>query len=144
LRRWRRQNWRGCQSKRTRRFQSQVPSRGSSDTDDAVFERQGRVIDGVVFDPEFADAKALASRFALTSGVKPTSGPTVGSPAMAAVRGNATSFSAAIQWSPGQRFLDAIVIVGDFERAEVEFADVCRFERIFASALAALERLHEP
>ena len=42
----------------------------------------------------------------------------------------------------GQRFFDAVVVVGDFERAEVEFADVRGFERIFASALAALERLH--
>ena len=42
-----------------------------------------------------------------------------------------------------QRFLDAVVIVGDFKRAEVELANVRGFERIFAAALAALERLHE-
>jgi hypothetical protein len=41
-----------------------------------------------------------------------------------------------------QRFFDAVVIVGDFERAEVEFADVRGGERIFAAAFAALERLH--
>jgi hypothetical protein len=40
-------------------------------------------------------------------------------------------------------FLDAVVIVGDFQRAEVELANVRGFERILAAALAALERLHE-
>src|ERR1700744_4287286 len=41
-----------------------------------------------------------------------------------------------------QRFFDAVIVVSDFERAEVEFADVRGRERIFASALAAFQRLH--
>ena len=42
----------------------------------------------------------------------------------------------------GQRLFDAVVVIGDFERAEVELADVIGRERIFASALPALQRLH--
>lgn len=41
-----------------------------------------------------------------------------------------------------ERLLDALVIVGHFEGAEIEFADVGGGERIFPAAFAALEGLH--
>jgi hypothetical protein len=31
-------------------------------------------------------------------------------------------------WRPRQRLLDAVVVVGDLQRAEIEFADVRGFE----------------
>src|SRR6185436_2688550 len=42
-----------------------------------------------------------------------------------------------------ERHFDAVIVVNDFERAEVEFAYVRGGEWILATALAALERLHE-
>src|SRR5262249_51162405 len=42
-----------------------------------------------------------------------------------------------------ERALDALVIVSHFERAEIELAHVRGLQRVFAAALAALERLHE-
>ena len=42
-----------------------------------------------------------------------------------------------------QRAFDAVVVINDFERAEIKFANMVRGERIFAAALAALERPHE-
>ena len=39
--------------------------------------------------------------------------------------------------------LDAVIVIDDFERAEVEFANVRGGERIFPSAFAAFQRLHE-
>src|SRR5204862_7481837 len=39
--------------------------------------------------------------------------------------------------------LDAIEIVGNFERTEAEFTNMCRGQRIFPPAFAALEGLHE-
>src|SRR5207248_8319086 len=44
---------------------------------------------------------------------------------------------------PNQGLLDAVAVVNNFERPEVKLAHVRRGERIFASALPALERLHE-
>jgi hypothetical protein len=51
---------------------------------------------------------------------------------------------ALIDFSAGEAGFDFRVIVGDFERAEIEFADVGGREGVFAIALAAFECLHEP
>ena len=40
-------------------------------------------------------------------------------------------------------FLDPFVVVDDFERAKIELAHMGGGERIFPSALAALQRFHE-
>ena len=43
-----------------------------------------------------------------------------------------------------QDFFIAVIVIGDLQaRAKIELADVCGGEWIFASALAALERLRE-
>ena len=43
----------------------------------------------------------------------------------------------------GEALFDAVVIIGDFQRAEIEFAHVRGGERVFPTAFAALKRLHE-
>ena len=85
-----------------------------------------------------------ASRSALINGVQPTSRPTVGSPATGS-NSRKRHMLLGRDWMAARvrRLLDAVVIIDDFQRAEVEFADVIGGQRIFPSAFAALERLHE-
>jgi len=111
--------------------------------DDAVFERERGVIDGVVLDIKLADAESLREAVSLderretderADGRFARDGQQLAvTPHGLRARGDDVA---------RERLLDAVVIVGDFERAEVEFADVRGFKRVFATAFAALERLH--
>src|SRR6478672_6968710 len=42
-----------------------------------------------------------------------------------------------------QGAFDSVVVINDFERAEVKFTNMIGGERIFSAALAALQRPHE-
>src|SRR5439155_22939202 len=53
------------------------------------------------------------------------------------------ALGARLDGGPRQRFLDALVIIDYFERAEVEFANVRRGERILPATFAALQRPHK-
>ena len=111
---------------------------------DAVFERQGGVVDRVVLDPQFADAEFFGEPVRLDERCEAdlqTYGRVVGHRQQFAVTPH--RLGTRLDGRLGQRFFDAIVIINHFERAEVELADVCGGERIFPPALAALERLHE-
>ena len=111
---------------------------------DAVFERKGRVIDRVVFHPELAHAQSPGQLVGLNERRK----------ADLETNGRITGHRQQLPVAPHglwprpdvrmiERRFDTVVIVNDFERAEVKFAHVRGGERIFATALAALERFHE-
>ena len=111
--------------------------------DDAVLERERGVIDSVVLDVKFADAEGFREAVGLderreanerTDGRFARDGQQLAvTPHGLRARGDDVA---------RERLLDAVVIVGNFERAEVEFADMRGFERVFATAFAALERFH--
>ena len=125
-------------------LKAEFPRTAQRDAHHAVFEGQGRVVDRVVLDPEFANAEYLGEPIGLDERREAdlqADGRIVRHGQQLAVAPH--GFRARLNGGLGERLLDAVVIVGDFERAEVEFADVRCFERIFAAALAALERLHE-
>ncbi len=114
------------------------------DADDAVLEGEGGVVDGVVFDPEFADAEGAREAVGFDEGRG------ADFEADGRFMGDGKEFPEAphtfgpgLNDGAGHGLLDALVIVNDFEGAEIEVADMGGGEGIFAAAFAALERLHE-
>ena len=124
--------------------ETQLARAAQRHTHHPIFERKRRIIDRIVLDPQLAHAEsprqAVGSdqrreadleadgRFARHRqqlGVAPH------------------RLRSRLDRRPGERCPDAIVIVKDFERAEVKFAHVRGGQRIFAAALTTLERLHE-
>ncbi len=113
---------------------------GQRDGDDAIFKREGGVIEGVVLDVEFLDAERLGQPVGLHQG---------GEAGLESHGGFAIDreqfpvaphiVGARFNDMPGNGMLDLVVVVIGFERAEIEFADVDGFLRVLTATLATLE-----
>ena len=126
------------------RGETQLARATQGHADDAVFERQRRIIDRIVLYPELAHAESAREPVGFDER-RETDLKTDGRFAR-----HGQQFAVAphrlrsrFDDRPTQGLLDAVVVVNNFERSEVKFAHVRGSERIFASALTALERLHE-
>jgi len=114
------------------------------DADDAVFEREAGVIDGVVFNPQLADAQTFSEAIGFDERREAhlqTDGRAFSHGQQLAITPH--RFGARLDRLAGERALDAIVIVNDFEGPKIELADVSGGQWILAAALAALERSHK-
>ena len=121
--------------------EAQLDGLRERDGDDAILERERRVIDGVVLDVE------LGARRAPWPGGRPGSGACRrrgGRPwarrRRAEARDSATSFAAARRSPAGSWFAaDGLVVVNDFERAEILGAEIEGFLGVQLAAEATLQ-----
>ena len=126
------------------RLEAQFHGAAQSHAHHAVLERQRGVVDRVVLDPELADAEALGEavglhqrRIAHLAADRRLAGDR--QQLAIAPHGLGTREDGL----PVQRAPDALVVIGDFEGTEIELTDVRGGQRIFATTLSALQRLHE-
>src|SRR5262249_13890334 len=131
----------------------QVPGGGTADgreaelaglrerhRDDAILERQRREIDGVVLDPQLLDAERLGQAM----GTNKRSAADERADGRFAVDGQQLAIAphverAHLDLAAINRLADGVVVVIDFERAEIVFAIVERLLRVGLAAQTTLE-----
>ena len=121
-------------------FEAQLLRAAEGDAHDAILEREGGVVDGVVLDVERLDAELLGEAIRLherrEADLRADGGLAINRQQLAVAP---HALRARLDEIAREHRLDGVVVVRGLEGAEVEIADVDGLFRVEASALAALE-----